>query len=76
MLGSRRTTASSHRLQPHDAFSHFAELHQAPGWYDFTVQVESNASFKRQLAGHVETGKDRVTDPAIGTALPLAFDGD
>jgi len=38
------------------------------GWYDLTIQVESDSSFKQQLAGHVETGKDSVTDPAIGAA--------
>jgi hypothetical protein len=28
--------------------------------------VEDDASFEYQLAGHVETGKDSATDPAIG----------
>jgi len=43
-----------------------SELHKSFGWYDFTVQVGSDASFERQLAGHVETGRDSMTDPAIG----------
>jgi phospholipase C len=36
------------------------------GWYDLTIEVESDASFKRQLAGHVETGSDSTSDPALG----------
>lgn len=36
------------------------------GWYDITVTVEEDAAFRWQLAGHVETGRDSVTDPAIG----------
>jgi phospholipase C len=33
------------------------------------VTTESDASFARQLAGHVETGRPSVTDPAIGVAV-------
>jgi phospholipase C len=36
------------------------------GWYDLVVTSSADASFERRLAGHVETGKDSVTDPAIG----------
>jgi phospholipase C len=63
---------ATHLLQPHDSFSHSSELNKSHGWYDFTVQVESDTTFQRQLAGHVETGRHSVTDPAIGAALPLA----
>ena len=44
------------------------ELNPTHGWYDFVVTVESDATFRYQLAGHVETGKESRTDPAIGTA--------
>jgi phospholipase C len=30
------------------------------------VTVESNLTFERRLAGHVETGRDSMSDPAIG----------
>jgi len=36
------------------------------GWYDLTITVDSDAKFHRRIAGHVETGKDSMTDPAIG----------
>jgi phospholipase C len=32
-------------------------LDDSHGWYDLTVEVESDSTFKRQLAGHVETGE-------------------
>jgi phospholipase C len=35
------------------------------GWYDFVLNIESDAAFLQQLAGHIETGRDSVTDPAI-----------
>jgi phospholipase C len=64
---SGKTT--THHIQPNDSFSHFSQLHKTFGWYDFAVQVESDATFRRQLAGHLETGKDSMTDPAIGAGV-------
>jgi phospholipase C len=42
------------------------ELHQSFGWYDLVATVESDSTFRYQLAGHVETGEESRTDPAIG----------
>jgi phospholipase C len=42
------------------------ELHPTFGWYDFVVTAESDSTFRYQLAGHVETGEESRTDPAIG----------
>jgi phospholipase C len=39
------------------------------GWYDFTVQVEEDPGFRYQIAGHVETGDESRTDPAIAAAV-------
>jgi phospholipase C len=36
------------------------------GWYDLRVTVDSDASFERTLAGHVETGRSSMSDPAFG----------
>jgi phospholipase C len=41
-------------------------LDESFGWYDLTVTVESDPRFREQLAGHVETGKVSVSDPALG----------
>ncbi len=59
-------------LEPHQSFEHFWQLQKSFGWYDLTVQAASDTSFQRQLAGHVETGRDSVSDPAIGAATPQA----
>jgi len=36
------------------------------GWYDLLVQAGDAGEFVRQVAGHLETGKDSMTDPLIG----------
>ncbi len=61
---SGKTT--THRLQPHATFTYFGQLQRSFGWYDLTVAVDSDASFHRRLAGHVESGRGSLTDPAIG----------
>ena len=38
------------------------------GWYDIVLSVVENRIFEWRLAGHVETGCDSFTDPAIGAA--------
>jgi len=60
--------ATNHQVHPGNSFSHFSELQKSFGWYDVTVSVESDATFGRHLAGHVESGKDSMSDPAIGAA--------
>jgi len=36
------------------------------GWYDFTLAGPGGLT--RRFAGRVETGKDSVSDPAMGVA--------
>jgi len=36
------------------------------GWYDLTVTIESDPSYRVQVAGPIETGEDSMTDPQIG----------
>jgi phospholipase C len=43
-----------------------AEL--AGGWYDMSVTVATEPGYLRRLAGHVETGRAGVSDPALGKA--------
>jgi phospholipase C len=57
---------STRHLHPRDSLAFFAELHDSFGWYDLTITVDSDPSFQWQLAGHVETGRPSVTDPAMG----------
>jgi phospholipase C len=37
-------------------------------WYDFIVTSDSDSGFYRRVAGHVETGRDSLTDPGMGLA--------
>ena len=42
------------------------DLRNSFGWYDLTVTVNSDSNALWRLAGHVETGRDSVSDPALG----------
>jgi phospholipase C len=41
------------------------------GWYDILVTVAGDPNFKYRLAGHVETGADSFSDPALGGLVTL-----
>jgi phospholipase C len=41
-------------------------LDKSFGWHDLVVEVDTDRDFRRQLAGHVENGRDSVSDPALG----------
>jgi phospholipase C len=43
-------------------------LEASTGWYDAMVGVSADVLFLRHIAGHVETGRDSMTDPAMGKA--------
>ena len=46
-------------------------LDQFYGWYDLIVTVAGDPTFKYRLAGHVETGEDSFSDPALGGLVTL-----
>lgn len=46
-------------------FSQFFSIGKFHGWYDFILSVTTDAGFQQQLAGHLETGQDSVTDPRM-----------
>jgi len=54
-------------LKPSESLENGWFLDRSFGWYDLTVTTESDSSFSQQLAGHVESGSDSVTDPAIAS---------
>jgi phospholipase C len=45
--------------------SHTFHLNSTHGWYDFVIEVAQDPSFRYQLAGHVETGDESRSDPAL-----------
>lgn len=42
-------------------------LHHQYGWYDLVITDSTDPDFTHRLAGHVETGRDSMTDPALGS---------
>jgi phospholipase C len=61
--GKDATTLS---LRPGESRSRFWDLRSSFCWYDFSIECDADASFQQRLAGHVETGKHSVSDPALG----------
>lgn len=47
------------------------DLGKFHGWYDLIVTVAGDPTFRYQLAGHVETGKESFSDPAMGGLVTL-----
>jgi len=43
-------------------------LRSSFGWYDVSVEVNTDPNFLRRLAGHVENGRASTSDPAFGNA--------
>lgn len=70
-----RSSTKTH--EPHDR----SKMHREPqeiftldrfgGWYDFIVTIAGDPSFRYQLAGHVETGRESISDPALGGFVRL-----
>ena len=58
-------------LHGHDDFEFEASLGKFYGWYDLIVTVAGDPSFNYRLGGHVETGKDSMSDPALGGLVTL-----
>ena len=60
-------------LVVHDAYGPMAPGASLPlsardHWYDVTVTSPRDKSFRRRLAGHIETGRPSKSDPLIGRA--------
>lgn len=53
-------------IEPGQSVARRWPLEHASGWYDLLITVERDAGFMYQLAGHVETGRDSISDPAMG----------
>ncbi|MDB6045617.1 MAG: phospholipase phosphocholine-specific [Gammaproteobacteria bacterium] len=58
----------THSLHPGETLSRYWRLENSFGWYDFSIECESDAGFRQRLAGHLETGEDSMSDPAIGAS--------
>jgi phospholipase C len=58
-------------LDPQHTFEDERPIDEFGGWYDRIVKVSADASFRYELAGHVETGDDSISDPALGGLVSL-----
>jgi len=58
-------------LWPGETFEDERRLDPFFGWYDLVVKVNEDPTFQRRLAGHVETGNDSSSDPALGGLVTL-----
>ena len=58
-------------LNPQQTFEDGLTLDEFGGWYDLIVSVSGDATFRYQIAGHVETGTDSISDPALGGLVTL-----
>jgi len=71
VLDAYAGTLITQTLTPGEAFANQWSLEQFFGWYDLIVTVAEDATFSYRLAGHVETGKDSFSDPAMGSLVAL-----
>jgi phospholipase C len=62
---------TSRLLHPHATLVDKLVLDQFYGWYDLIVTVAGDAAFKYRFAGHIETGEDSFSDPALGGLVTL-----
>ena len=53
-------------LAPHATATHVWDLAQSANWYDVSVHVDGLDGYARRFAGRVETGRDGISDPALG----------
>ena len=56
---------TEHALMPGETLEKYWSLESQFGWYDLTVTIDSDLVFEQRIAGHLETGKDSMSDPAI-----------
>jgi phospholipase C len=58
--------AVTRQLSPGQSVRQQWQLKDSYGWYDLSIVTDSDSSFFRRLAGHLENGRDSVSDPALG----------
>jgi phospholipase C len=57
--------ADTQVLRPGQSFSSRWSLKSSFGWYDLSISVDSSPDFQWHFAGHVESRRDSVSDPAL-----------
>ena len=57
------------RIQPGEVRPLTWALLRSGGWYDLSVTLPALDGFERRLAGHVETGRPSISDPAARSVV-------
>jgi phospholipase C len=70
ILNAYTNDKTTHTLKAGEGYVKLWNLKKTYGWYDFIIELNTDPTFLYQIAGHVETGEDSMTDPAIGGSLP------
>jgi phospholipase C len=52
-------------LAPGTRYEQFFGLGSFHGWYDFVLSAAEDQAFRQRVAGHLETGLDSLSDPAM-----------
>jgi phospholipase C len=58
-------------LDPRESMDGNRSLANLHGWYDVVVTVAEDTGFEYRLAGHIENGRDSMSDPAMGGLIKL-----
>ncbi len=58
-------------LSPGQSFESDQRCDRFFGWYDLVLKITEDPTFLWRFAGHVETGRDSYSDPALGGLVTL-----
>jgi phospholipase C len=61
-------TSYKRRVPGGESADLYVDLRAHHAWYNLHVTVDTDPRFARTLAGHVETGRPSMSDPALGIA--------
>ncbi|MGN6353960.1 MAG: phosphocholine-specific phospholipase C [Parafilimonas sp.] len=61
-----KTGTITQTLSPAAIITIPVNLNESSNWYDVSVKIKGNKIYERRYAGHVETGRESITDPLMG----------
>ncbi len=61
-----RVGADAFLVAPGSEVRHSWHCAASGNWYDISVQLQEDAAYLWRFAGRIETGKDSISDPAMG----------
>jgi phospholipase C len=71
VLDAYTGNSSTRLLESNASLVDKLSMDQFYNWYDLIITVAGDPTFKYRLAGHVETGEDSFSDPALGGLVTL-----